>query len=218
MVYSGTPLDELLIGLPSADFAWAVRVWGQENLIFTIQARRGSSTKYVGLTVDFVNDTLTISDVDGVPASTTIPYNLATDESAYYSFELWLIGNNFFIFVNENPVLSGTVAPPHAQDYGFALDVSTIPTDGARFSTFGVNEITEQFEPDPVIDGSDLFIQFRLQIKAEIENPDVRTWASFQRARRLWDQHRNVGHSHLTWTAMGYPIREPLPEEWFRNL
>ncbi len=222
LVYSGTPLNELLTGLPSADFGWAVRVWGQENLIFTIQARRSSSTKYVGLTVNFVNDTLTVTDVDGTTSSSTVSYNLATDKSAYYSFELWLIGNQeFFVFVNENPVLSGTTAASHAQDYGFALDVSGIPTgpdtDGAEFAAFGVNEIMEQFDPDPIIDGSDLFLEFRQQMKNEIENPSTRNWESFQRARKLWDKQRNVGKNHLVWTAMGYPIREPLPEEWFRN-
>jgi len=219
LVYKGIPLDQLVTGLPSADFGWAVRVWGQENLIFTIQARRSSSTKYVGLTVNFVNDTLTVTDVDGANSSISIPYNLSTVENVYYSFELWLIGDQqFFVFVNENPALSGTIAASHAQDYGFALNVSGIPTDGAQFSAFGVNEIMEQFDPDPVIDGSNLFILLREQIKDEIENPSTRNWESFHRARKLWNQQRNVGKSHETWTAMGYPIREPLPEEWFQNL
>ncbi len=84
MAYDSTPLDELVTGQSAANFAWVVRFFGQENLVFEIQARRVSSTKYVGLTADFVNNVLTVSSVEGASTKTqTVLHTLRTDISAY---------------------------------------------------------------------------------------------------------------------------------------
>lgn len=54
----------------------------------------------------------------------------------------------------------------------------------------------------------------RINIKNIIENPSEKTWTTYQRARRYWNECLNIGYDNEKWTRKGYPIREPLPQDW----
>lgn len=202
--------------IANPDFAWVLRLFGQSELQCQLRVRENiSGNAYIAVEINFPENTISVIEDNIVIASRS--YALRTDNITYYSVELWTLSSNlYWVVINGNPALFGTYNNSHTHD-GFSLEVLRIPSNGAKFSKFAVHKISAYNEPATVIDGSNLFLLFRMAIKQEIEDPLVRNWETFERARKLWTFHRDVGKSNSSWEQDGYPIREPLPEEWLND-
>lgn len=218
--YIGTSIDQLLTGIMYPNFAWVIRLFGQEGLDFSLRVRENSSADtYIAIRVKFTTNELVFTNKQSTTTTSFAgDYPLRTNDIDYYSIELWTLNeSDYWVLINGNPVFpidAVPTAPGHDTDYGFSIEVHNVPDNGGRFAKFAVHEIVPY--PDIIAnnDGSDLYRIFRELIKEAIENPTQRNWSTFLKARKLWENHRNTGKSNQSWEKDGLPIREPLPEEF----
>ena len=140
-------------------------------------------------------------------------HNFDTSDQVIYEAELWMSGSFIFGFINGKEV-ARTTLPDFTSSHGFSLNVPEINEgDAATFNEVRVRELTAFASPS--LDTSDLTVLFRVMMKEEIEEPTVRSWETYKRAKLLWERHRNLGRSDHTWGLQGYPIKKPTTEQWF---
>lgn len=215
--YTGIALSDLL-NFTAPNFAWVVRLFGQENTVFTLRVREDHSAgTYLGVKIDFANNQITVIDNGLVLTTHVLDYTLKSASIDYYDIELITMGaNDYWVLINGNPVFNNSpvLSGNHVAD-GFSIEVNS--EDEIAFSKFAVHDIVAFPDPPAEEDLSNLFLVFRKEMKEQIENPTERTWETYKAARRLWKARNSFGLSNEQWENLGYPIREPLPEEWLRS-
>jgi hypothetical protein len=216
ITYIGTPLDVIVGQIGDANYSFVMNVMGTRNLRLDLRIRRKDENNFIALKVDFPTDYVylveVVNGVETILDQRKRTFNFRGVRT--YTFEIWTIGRFLYGFVNDfNAVRAST--KNHRTEPGFSLNFPTI--DGADLPAIAdltVGQTSEQAEESLPDDPSNLYLQFRLQIKEEIENPTEYTWASYQRALKLYEQ-REAGAPDAVWESLGYPIRKPSPEEWF---
>ena len=218
IIYTGTTFHEIL-GQTTADqanFVVKVQILGTRNLRFDLKTRRQDANNFIALRVDFPASTLKLVKVQS-GTETTLAQSSRTFEYLgihVYTFEIWGFGRFLYGFINNYNAFRASEKLARTEP-GLSLNFPTIDTaDMPAIFNVGATETFAQTTPPLLTDTSDLYLQFRLDIKEEIENPTTLTWATFQRALKLYEQ-RNVGLPDRDWEALGYPIRKPTSEEWF---
>jgi hypothetical protein len=216
MVYQGTSLEDLRReDSTGANYRHTIRFYGQENLKFTLRARRTDSGKFVFMTVDFdANQVILGEEYTGQSyTNTTTSHNFTVDK--YYSVELWCYEARSLAVVNMSEISSRTIQNTNSiSPHGFSLVVDTLPTGGeAHFRIFAVQELIPLAGNSIVDDPSNLILQFRRIVQEDLASP-VNDWHTFTRMRKMWSLRRNLGWHDETWADFGYPWPEPLPEDW----
>lgn len=214
LLYSSTTLGDLTTGGPN--YAWVIQFFGQENLRFSLHGRRSSTGQSLSVDVDFENSQLKLLKNDGV--TTTLAergYEWRTDVDDFYSIELWTYGTQIETRVN-GAIVFQVENDFNQNEEGFAIE--TFSTGTYHFAKMAVHIVEAWPEPNIAIeDGSDLLLLYRKLMKEQIENPDTHDWETFVRARKYWQLKKDYGLSNQEWSSLGYPIREPLPEEWLNS-
>jgi hypothetical protein len=221
LIYDGTSLHTAagLIDTDDADYAIQIKILGTQNLQFDLRTRRQDANNFVALKVDFTTGTLTlvqmISSIETVLAQTTRTYEFSGFH--VYTFALWSIERFLYGFINDFNAVKGSTTKFRTEP-GFSLNFPAVdPDDRPAVYQVVAQEVVTHADPSLPNDPSNLYLQFRLDIKEEIENPAERTWETYQRAIKLYDQ-RNIGVPDSVWTELGYPIEKPVPEAWFGGL
>ncbi|MHA2279765.1 MAG: hypothetical protein ACXAC5_02560 [Promethearchaeota archaeon] len=218
ITYIGTSLHNAtrLVNTDNADYAIQVKILGTQNLRFDLRTRRQDTNNFVALKVDFPAGILSLVQVingtETILAQATRTYEFSGFH--VYTFALWSIERFLYGFINNFNAVKGSTKNLRTEP-GFSLNFSTIDAeDWPAVYQVVAQEVVNHADPSLPDDPSDLYLQFRLDIKEEIENPAERTWDTYQRALKLYEQ-RNIGAPDSVWTALGYPIEKPVPEAWF---
>lgn len=199
-----------------ADYAFQIRVLGTRNLRIDLRIRRQDENNFIALRVDFPTNTLKIVETIGGIETTLDELTRSFEFQGVhvYTFELWALGKFLYGFINNYNALRASTKNFRTEP-GFSLNFPTVDSaDFPAIASIAAGETFPQNAPSLPNDPSNLYLEFRLQIKEEIENPTTLTWATYQRALKLYEQ-RNVGAPDTTWESLGYPIRKPAAEEWF---
>ncbi len=223
LTYSGDSLISLDENFSSG---YAFKVWfrGQDDLKCVLWTNLSTDgTDRVTLTIDFRANTISLALVNA-PVSTEIRgISHTLTDGAYYLLEGWYFDNglvdnqiryvtllNGAILMDENFLIEDEL------DEGFALEVERLPTsETAIFNAFRVYELTEEIDPEPITDASDLVLFHRTELQRSIEDPPAKTWETFKAAYKHWKGHKDFGRSDETWTHAGYAVRRPMTEDWF---
>lgn len=218
LIYTGPSLQDAMgkLSTEDADYNLNMHVLGTKALQFELRTRREDADNYIALEVDFSENTMrllqVVSGVETVLTEDT--RTLEYEAIRSYTFAISVMGENIFGFINGYSLLTASSAQ-HKTKSGVSLFFPRIDSEEAPI-IFGI-EATEAIPYVGItqdVDPSDLYLQFRLLITEEIENPTEKTWATYQRALKLYEQ-RNVGSPDETWASRGYPLRKPSAEEWF---
>ncbi len=215
LVYSGTALDELrLVAASEANYAICATFLGREDLKVEIRGRRLDANNFIGLYIDLEANTVSIRRMlAGVPTTLAATHTFKVDGTDIYEASLWMNGDYLYGFINGKEVVQ-TDATNFQTSHGFSINIPELNEgDGATFNEVKVFELSDFSSPS--LNPVNLQVLFRVMMKEEIEEPSVRSWQSYQRARLLWERHRNFGRSDGAWEALGYPIKEPTTEQWF---
>ena len=128
-----------------------------------------------------------------------------------------MLGRFLYGIINNFNVVRGSTKKFRTEP-GFSFYFPTINSaDNPAIFSVKVEETYNAIDPSLPDNQSDLYLQFRLMIKDEIENPSTRTWSTYRRAVKLYEQ-RHVGISDAEWALLGYPIKNPESSEWFTEL
>ncbi len=222
LIYIGTSLHDLAAKEDDedADYAIKLRVMGTEDLQLDIRARRQDANNFIALKVNFTTDIIELVEtVAGVETSLSqASHDFKFDGIVKYDFELWMIGRFLYGMVNGFNVIRASTKSFRTEP-GLSVSFPTFNADDPPILyTISVTE-TENF-PDPTDLPSDpggLLLTFRQSIKQQIENPVERTWETYVKAVKFYEQ-RHVGMPDSDWEELGYPIRKPSAEEWFGDL
>lgn len=211
LVYSG---DEL----STSDVAIECKFFAVEDTIIEIRGRRSSDgSSYISLNMDLENDTITLSEVSDTTTTVLDITNKVFDWNGYFAYTLMLVmnGSKIFGYVQRGLFLEGT-SSLNSTETGFSIYVPQIWEE----EPFKIKKIivsnTHKW-PDPKLEDKDwdLMLQHRKRLKELCESPPERTQSYFLQAREAWNKHRNDGRPDVEWANLGYPIREPVAEEWF---
>lgn len=222
LTYVGTSLHDL-VGKDDdedADYAITLRVLGTDDLKLDLRVRRQDENNFIALKIDFSTDTIeiakTIGGVETILDQASHDFKFAGQIK--YDFELWMIGKFIYGFVNGFNIVQSS-SKNFRREPGFSISFPAFNADDPPVMyTISATE-TEAFpEVTPLPnDPGDILVTFRQSIKQQIENPTIRTWDTYVKAVKFYEQ-RNVGMPDRSWEALGYPIRKPNAEEWFGNL
>jgi len=219
LVYIGTSLHDLVAKKEDekADYAIRTRIIGTENLQLDLRVRRQDENNFIALKMDFSTDIIKIVKVVGGTESTL---NQASHDFKFsgknkYDFEIRMLDRALYGFVNGFNIVTASTKEFRTEP-GLSLYFPTVDIDNPFIFSFSANE-TEAF-PDPATEGiDDIYLTFRISIKQQIEDPSERTWDTYVKAVKFYEQ-RNVGMPDASWEFLGYPIQKPSAEEWFGNL
>lgn len=223
LTYIGTSLHDLARKEDDedADFAIKLRVMGTEDLQLDLRARRQDENNFIALKIDFTTNTIDIvKTIGGIETSLDqASHDFKFLGRTRYDFELWMIGRFLYGFVNGFNIVKAS-----------SKSFRTEPGLSVSFPTFNANDPplmftisaaeTEPFpDPQPLgeADPGGLLLTYRQSIKQQIENPSERTWDTYVKSMKFYED-RNVGMPDKLWEELGYPIKEPSAEEWFGNL
>jgi len=224
LTYIGTSLHDLAEkeDTEDADYVIKLRVMGTENLQLDLRARRQDASNFIALKVNFTTDTISIVEtragVETVLDSASHDFKFAG--RVKYIIELWMIGRFLYGFINDFNIVQASTKTFRTEP-GLSISFPTFDdTDPPVIYTISAIE-TEDF-PDPEnipgeADPGGLLLSFRQSIKQQIENPSERTWETYLKALKFYEQ-RHVGMQDDIWEEFGYPIKKPSAEEWFGNL
>jgi len=220
LIYIGTTLHEAVgqTANNDANFSIQAPILGTRNMRFDLRFRRLDANNFIALRVDAPASTVKLVKVVS-GTETVLAQASRTFEHLgvhFYTLEIWGFGRFLYGFINHYNILR-TSEKFLRTEPGLSLNFPTIDEDDLpAIYHVRARELFAQNKPSSVTDGSDLYLQFRIDIKDQIENPTVKTWATFQHALRLYEQ-RNVGGPDRLWEERGYPIRKPTAEEWFAD-
>lgn len=222
LTYIGTSLHDLTARdtTEDADYLIRLRVMGTDDLQLDLRARRQDASNFVALKVDFLTDTIKLVETTAGVETTldSASHDFKWNGRIKYNFELWMIGTSLHGVVNGFEIINATTTSFRTEP-GISVSLPTFNSDDpAVLYSISATE-TEAFPSQQPLqnDPGDLLITWRQSIKEEIENPTVRTWSTYLKAVRLYEQ-RSAGMEESAWEQLGYPIEEPSAEEWFGNL
>ncbi len=219
LVY-GTSLSGLQrLGTPDkANYALEVDVVARERLRFEIRGRRQDANNFISMFIDFQKNQISIRKTTSgtVTSLEGISHNLRfVDAPTGYTFELWMFNNSLTGFINGANLIE-TTSSSFTGDHGISLYVPEIfAADAATFHGFRVHELITQPSPQLEDDGSDLHVAFRKLLKKQVETPVLNNYKEFLKARLLWKKYKDLGRLDIFWKDLGYPIQEPVTEDWF---
>lgn len=217
LIYTGISLHLLALTSNSsdADFVIGVGFFGSEKLKCTIRGRRQDENNYIGLSIDFESDLVTLVQATGGVELTLASANhdFKFDMLRSYLVELWMEGENLYGSINGFNIVSATSSQLNINP-GFSLYVPQVADDPAIFRSLRVYNTAPQ-EARSLENSNSLLTQFRKNIQQLSHNPTERTWASYKLAKTHYDRNRNIGMSDSEWERFGYPLQEPSAEEWF---
>lgn len=217
VIYTGLSLHDYL-GLTSVDdanYAFVVQVLGTRNLQLDLRVRRVDENNFIALQIDSEADTVTLikteSGVDTVLDQGT--YSFEWEGIHFYNIEIGMYADTIIGLINHLEVVSATSVTFRTEP-GFSLYFPTVDSqDIVALYQFKAIETLADIPPS-LNDPDNLYLQFRLNIKEQIENPAEYTWESYQKAVKFYEQ-RHVGMPDKEWALLGYPIRKPVPAQWF---
>ncbi len=217
LVYAGMSLHLLALTSNSsdADFVIGLGFFGSEKLKYTIRGRRLDENNYIGLSIDFESDFVTlVQATNGVEITLdSATHDFKFDMLRHYLVELWMEGENIYGSINGFNIVSSTSSQLKS-DPGFSLYVPQVADDPAVFRSLRAYK-TDPQEARSLENENSLLTQFRRNIQQLSHNPTERTWASYKLAKIHYDRNRNIGMSDREWERLGYPLQEPSTEEWF---
>jgi len=222
LIYIGTSLHDLMgkKNTEDADYSIRLRTMGTDDLQLDIRARRQDASNFVALKVDFSTDTIRLVEtIAGVETNLdSASHDLKFHGIIKYDFELVMTGSFLYGLVNGYNIVSASTESFRTEP-GLSLSFPTFNADDPPIiDDIYVTETKTYPDPMPLLsDPGDLLRTWRLSIKSDIENPSVRTWDSYVKAVKLYEQ-RSAGISENTWEELGYYIKSPKTEEWFGNL
>ncbi len=220
LIYVGTSLHDLVgkDGTEDADYAIKLRLMGTDDLQIDLRARRQDTSNFVALKIDFLTDTIELVETTaGVETTLDLAsHNFKWNGRFKYDFELWMIGSSLHGIVNGFNIVNATTTSFRTEP-GLSLSFPTFNADDPpSLHRISATETETFLDPQSFNNPGDLMKTFRLAIKQEIENPTARTWDTYVRALKFYEQ-RNVGMPDNSWEQLGYPIKKPSAEEWFGN-
>lgn len=211
MKYNGQPLRAIRKQEGNANYAIVFRFLGADDLEFEIRARQ-QDEDYLAVKISFADQKITLF---GIGNSNLTPSEVSHTllSGRLYSLELWMLDEKIYVKLNGSPVITAFWSE-NFQYHGFSLSVLALPSSGfASFFASAVHELTP-FQNQPLLDSSDLLVQYRELIRQQADNPDS-DWRSFIRRVETYKRHRNLGHPNDDWRTFGYPLNEPSSDEWF---
>lgn len=222
LTYVGTTLHDLSGRRPTedADYAIRLRSAGSENLRIDMRIRRQDASNFIVMKIDFAADVIQI--VETIAGVETIldqaSHNFKFLGYVPYIFEVWGVGRFIYGFVNGYNIVNASTETFRTEP-GFSVNFPTFNSVDPPL-LYTISAIETEEPPDPVSllnDPGDILLTHRLDIKQQIENPTTRTWSTFVKAMKFYEEQRNFGMPDATWEELGYPIRKPSAEEWFAN-
>ncbi len=216
--YSGTLANDISSRhVTNSNYVVVARTFGTEDMKFEVRGRRTGAGDYISFRVDFEFNTVELRQALG-SAVTTLESSTHTfefDDVKYYSIELWMLDEDIRGFVNGAQVICAT-SFEHLTVDGYSLFVPEVFLDDPpRFSKFAIHDLIEFPAQSLEGDNSNLILRYRKLMKATIENPDTKDWASYLKAYKAWTIHKNLGgHRHESWDDLGYDIRNPFTEDF----
>lgn len=215
LVYQGTSLNNLQrIASVNANYVIVARFVGQENMKLEIRGRRADNDNYIAFGLDFEEQHVYMEGISGIAGFDRIYVNHTFTVDKQYNIQLWMLDEMLLGVIN-NGLLIHKQYDQNKTNHGFSISVPDIVNDPIFLFAIGVFELKPPVIPGEVVDGSDQLLNYRQQIKEEIENPSDKNWDTFKRAHYSWDWHRNLGHMDIGWQDLGYKIRRPYTEDWF---
>lgn len=214
LIYEGSALD---IYQNDENYSVSFDFFGTEGLIFEIRSRRiegSDGTDYVALETDFANNRFRFKEVI---ASTVTEYDWIAHEftvGQYYRAGLWLFEDAAIATYNGG-ILGSQALSSITTHKGFSLYVSAYNED-TFFEDCRVHELIPQPDPSLESDDSDLYVRFRKEIIAQIENVQKENWEAFKAAHKLYMADRCNRYTNPEWWWLGYPVSEPSTEEWLK--
>lgn len=224
LTYIGTSLHDLAgkEDTEDADYAIKLRIMGTDDLQLDLRTRRQDASNFIALKINFTTDTISIVEtIAGVETSLdSASHDFKFVGKVKYVLEIWTIGRFIYGFVNGFNIVKASTTSFRTEP-GLSISFPTFnASDPPIMYTISAIE-TETF-PDPTAlsdnaDPGGLLLSFRESIKQQIENPSERTWDTYIKAMKFYEQ-RDVGMPDDVWEELGYPIKKPSAEEWFGNL
>ncbi len=219
LIYSGDTLHDLAAqdDTDNANFAIKVSFVGTDDTKLTIRGRRQDASNHVGFTLDFVANTISLveSTAGTETILTQLSHPLDGSGTIKYIAELWMFEGKLTGVINGYHIIQIN-SRAFITEPGLSLYVPSVDTSSPiKIMKAQMFILEEQVAPQLENDLSDLYVAFRKSMKNEIENPAERTWETFTLAHDLYTKFKDRGHLDQQWEELGYPIREPSPEEWF---
>lgn len=223
LTYIGTSLHDLAgkENTEDADYAIRLKIMGTDDLQLDLRTRRQDSSNFIALKINFTTDTISIVEtIAGVETSLdSVSHDFKFAGRVKYVLELWTIGRFIYGFVNGFNIVQASTKSFRIEP-GLSISFPTFnDSDAPIMYTISAIETENHPDPRPIPSGDPggLFLSFRQSIKQQIENPLERTWETYVKAVKFYEQ-RNVGMPDDVWEELGYPIKKPSAEEWFGNL
>jgi hypothetical protein len=211
LVYNGIELD--------ANMGIGTHFVCTDDLKVEIRARRSDAQNFVGFDLDFETQTISISQtVAGVKTVLKSQSHLLSQDPIFYSMMLVVHESDLLGFINGSYIIDAT-STHNQEESGFSLLVPEMWEE----ILIQFNDITcckvVAYPSSPTIpdDPTDIAQQFRKSIKERIESPPDLSFESFRQARIAWERGRDYGKTNQQWSVLGYPVYEPMTEEWFKK-
>jgi len=187
------------------------------GLVFEIRSRRiegTDGTDYIALETDFSNNRFRFKEVI---ASVETNYDWISHEftlDAYYKVALWLFEDTAIAIYN-GAILGSQSLISITTNKGFSLYVDSFIGD-VFFYVSRVFELIAKPAASLEADASNLYVRFRKEMTAEVEDVDSGNWTAFKEAHKLFTLSKDVRYTNYTWWNLGYPVQEPYTEEWLK--
>lgn len=211
MEYSGTSLQQLKTRdtTSSSNYSFQLFFVGQENLIVSLIARKEGLNSYVTLTLNFEDNTISFGDITS-PNVTS--YNLSSGK--YYKIDLWVFSNSAYAYINDYLIGTETIS---FNSHDCSISVDQLPSSGiAVLKGFRVFELIESAVAG-VANNSDLILQDRIDLIAEINNPSSLTWDYFKALDKKYQSIKGRRVTEDGWKSLGYELKPPTTEEFFND-
>lgn len=219
LIYSGVSLHESSGQIGDSNYSITIVFLGTKNLQFDFRVRRFDINNFIFMRISFLENTVslieTINGVENILNKVTYPFNW--HGLFRYNFEISMLNNFIYGLINGFNIVRGAIENFRTEP-GFSLYFPTIESSDKPqiYNIFAVETVTHN-SPSLPNDPNNLYLQYRLAIKEATENPSERTWESYDKAVKFYE-NRNVGVSDEEWENLGYPIKEPNSAEWFTNI
>jgi len=224
LLYNGDSLyDMKLTKTTNANFSFDIGFRARDELKIEIRARRSDADNFVSFFIDFENQQIqlkkTVATVETVLATEShiLRYKNANEE-IYYGVTFWLYEDALMGYVNNYPFIQATLDfNTTVEDW--SIYVPEMYTDEEPIFVYTAATEVKAYPDAPIYTSSvDLYLQFRLKLIEQIENPSVRDWASLKTALDAWERGKDIGRLDEEWAELGYPVFKPTPEAWFGKL
>jgi len=222
LLYAGSPEPDVA---ESGKVNCAIRlgVIYDADLAFTVKTRRLDADNYLGFSIDFANDTVTVSEyIGGVPTDTlSVDYAFDSSRTFPYVIACGIFESRFLVGINGRIVIdaeSSSLDSSLDPEPGFSLTVTAIGDNEVHFSFMHVIGIVAAADPSLANHPTMHYLAYhRTRLKQAIEDPETLDWDSYTLANRIQRRIMVRKPKDLLWRKRGYPIDGPYPELWFGN-